>query len=108
MRRRVSGLVLAMVVCATVVVWTAIAGLSAKQCLDGQLDLQRGRAWSGASITEQGCEVTMDTGEVVLVPISAPPFEVGVAAALGFAAVGTVALGLVVQRARRPGADRIE
>jgi hypothetical protein len=104
MRLRIPGLLLAMVACATVAGWVATAGLRAKQCLEGQLDLQAGHAWSGASITGQGCEVTMATGQVILVPISAPPFEVGVAASIGFVALGAAALILLVRRARRPRA----
>jgi hypothetical protein len=105
MRLRIPALLLAMVACATVAVWVASDGLKAKQCLGGQLDVQQARAWSGASITDQGCEVIMATGEVVVVPISAPPFEVGVAAGLGCVALGTMALVLVTQRVRRPGAQ---
>jgi hypothetical protein len=97
-----------MLLCSTVAVWVAAAGFKAKQCLDGQLDLQRSWDWrgatseGGASINELGCEVTTPSGQIVLVPISAPPFEVGVAAVLGFVVLGAVALVVFVRRAQRP------
>lgn len=87
-----------MLVCAAVVVWTATAGLKAKHCLDGRLAVQQDFGWRGATITEEGCEVATTAGEVILVPIHGPPFEAGVAGALGFVALAVVVLVLLVRR----------
>jgi hypothetical protein len=94
-------LLLGMILCATVAFWAAMAGFTAKQCLDGGLNVQQDSDWRGAMITEEGCEVTTASGEVVLVPISGPPFGVGVASALGFAALGTLGLVVLVRRRER-------
>ncbi len=99
-------LLLAMLVCATVAGWVAMAGFKAKQCIDGQLAVQRGSDWRGAEISAQGCEVRMASGDIVLVPISAPPFEAGVVAVFGFIVLGLVAVIVVVRRTRRPP-DRV-
>jgi hypothetical protein len=95
-------LIFAMLVCATVAFWAASAGFKAKQCLDGRLEEQQNLAWRGATITGEGCEVTTASSEVVLVPISGPPFEAGIAGVLSFVVLGIVVLILLARRLRRP------
>lgn len=91
------GLLLGMVVCAGLGAWTVVALHRAKQCLDGDLDGDE-RATS-VGITEQGCEITTESGATVVIGIDGPPFEAGVAAALGFVVLG-LALVVVTARAR--------
>jgi hypothetical protein len=93
-------LLFGMLLCATVALWAAMAGFKAKRCLDGRLEVQQDSDWRGATITEEGCEVTTASGEVVLVPISGPPFEAGVAGALGFVALGIIVFVVFVRRVR--------
>jgi hypothetical protein len=91
-------LFIGMLLCGGLLVWAAVAGFKAKQCLEGQLHSD----WNGAVITERGCEVTTSSGEMVIVPISGPPFEAGVAGALGCVALGMAIVVVFVRRARRP------
>lgn len=94
-------LLLGMLLCATATIWAAMAGFTARQCLDGRLEVQRNSDWRGATITKKGCEVTSASREVVLVPIFGPPFEAGVAGALGFVAQGIIAFVVLVRRRGR-------
>jgi hypothetical protein len=91
------GIVLGMVLCAGLAVWAAVVGWRAKQCLDGKLHGDAPATSFG--ITERGCEITTDSGTVVI-PIDGPPFEVGVAAVLGVVVLG-LALVVVTVRSRR-------
>lgn len=104
LRRRRAVFVIALLVfatflCGCLAVWAAATNFKAKQCLDGQLYPHS----EGASITEQGCEITTTSGQTILVRISGPSFEVGVGAVLGF--VGLVVV-LVVFCLRYRGAFR--
>jgi hypothetical protein len=90
-------LVLGMVVCAALALWTAVTVHQAKRCLDGELRSDT----HGAGITERGCEITTISGETVLIPIQGPPFEVGVAAVFGFIVLVLLLLILVTRRDRR-------
>ena len=92
-------LLLGTLLCGGLAVWAATSGFKAKQCLEGELHPDR----NGASITERGCEVTTASGEQVLVPVPDPPFEAGVAGALGFVVLGaTTGVVLAKRRAGRP------
>lgn len=97
MAYRVGLLLVGMLISATLAGWSAMAGLQAKQCLDGQLPIQLEGEWRGAGIAERGCEVTMASGEVVVVPISGPSFETGVASALVFV-VSSVSVLVMLDR----------
>ena len=102
MRRRFAWvLVLGMVVCAALALWTAVRQFQAKRCLDGELRQDT----HGAGITEQGCEITTISGETVLIPIEGPPFEVGVAAVFGFMMLVFLLVILVTRRGRRTSSD---
>jgi hypothetical protein len=87
--------------CGGLAVWTVVAGFKAKQCLEGQLHAD----FDGATITGPGCEVTTTSGETVVVPLSGPPFEAGVAGALGFVVLGVATAVISVRRARRRWVD---
>jgi hypothetical protein len=95
-------LLIGMLLCGGLSVWAAAAGLEAKQCLEGQLHPD----FSGATITGRGCEVTTTSGETLVVPISGPPFEAGVAGALGFVVLGMATVVILVRRARRRSVDQ--
>jgi hypothetical protein len=86
-----------MVVCAGLAVWAGAVQWRAKQCLDGELNGDAPATSFG--ITERGCEITTDSGTVVI-PIDGPPFAVGVAAVLGFVVLGLI-LAVVTVRSRR-------
>ena len=86
-----------MVLCAGLALWAGAVQHRAKQCLDG--DLTGGLPATSMGITEQGCEVTTESGATVVIEIDGPPFEVGVAAVLGFVVLG-LALLVVTARAR--------
>jgi len=86
-----------MLVCAVLVVWSAVTNYRAKECLEGGHTFE----WHAASITENGCEVVKKTGEVVVMPISGPSFEAGVAGGVGFVALGSATATLLVRRGRR-------
>lgn len=90
-------LLLGTVVCAGLLVWAAATGYRAKQCLDGSLHSD----WTGISITERGCEVTTTSGELVLMPLTGPPFEVAVTAAFGLLVLGTASVVMLVRRGHR-------
>lgn len=87
--------------CGCLVVWSATAAHTAKQCLDGQLHAD----FDGAAMTERGCEVTTTAGETLVVPIF-PPFEAGVAGGLGLVVLGTAAVFTLALRPRRRPVDR--
>ncbi|MBC9726920.1 hypothetical protein [Streptomyces sp. TRM68367] len=91
-----------MLLCGGLFVWGVAAGLKAKQCLEGQLHPD----FNGATITGRGCEVTTTSGETLVVPISGPPFEAGVAGALGFVVLGMATVVMLVLRARRRSAHQ--
>ncbi|MFC9916536.1 hypothetical protein [Streptomyces sp. NPDC127197] len=95
-------LLIGMLLCGGLFVWAATAGLKAKQCLEGQLHPD----FNGATITGRGCEVTTTSGETLVVPISGPPFEAGVAGALGFVVLGMATVVMLVRRARRRSVDQ--
>jgi hypothetical protein len=94
-------LLLGVVLCAALALWTAVTNLQAKRCIDGELrsDIH------GAAITERGCEITTSSGKTVLVPIEGPPFEVGVAAVCGFIVL-VVLMVIVVTRRHRHTSSR--
>ncbi|MDI3402351.1 hypothetical protein [Streptomyces cavernicola] len=92
-----STLSLATLACGGLAVWAATAQYKAKQCLDGELH----SALRGASITEQGCEMTTASGSTILVPISGPPFEAALAGAAGFVVLGVAAWVVFLRHARR-------
>ncbi|GKQ41774.1 hypothetical protein [Streptomyces sp. A012304] len=91
-----------MLLCGGLFVWAAATGLKAKQCLEGQLHPD----FNGATITGRGCEVTTTSGETLVVAISGPPFEAGVAGALGFVVLGMATVVMLVRRARRWSVDQ--
>lgn len=90
-------LLMGMLLCGGLFIWAAVAGRKAKQCLEGELHPD----FNGATITGRGCEVTTASGETLVVPIAGPPFEVGVAGALGFVVLGVGTVVMLVRRARR-------
>ncbi len=90
-----------MVVCTSLALWSAVPQLQAKRCLEGDLRPDT----NGASITEQGCEITTISGETVLIPIEGTPFEVGVAAVFGFIILVLLLVILVARRDRRTARD---
>jgi hypothetical protein len=90
-------LLIGMLLCGGLFVWAAATNLQAKQCLEGQLHPD----FNGATITGRGCEVTTTSGETLVLPISGPPFEAGVAGALGFVVLGMTTVVMLVRRARR-------
>lgn len=83
--------------CGALSVWAAATGLKARRCLEGRLHSD----FNGAVITERGCEVTTTSGGTLVVPISGPPFEAGVAGALGLVVLGVAAVVVLVRRTRR-------
>ncbi|NBE52531.1 hypothetical protein GUY60_14065 [Streptomyces sp. YC537] len=83
-------------VCAGPVVGAVAAGHKAKECVDMRLH-PGGQA---ASVTERGCEIVTASGATVLVPISGPPFEAGVAGAAGFVVLGGATVTVWVRRGR--------
>lgn len=95
-------LLIGMLLCGGLFVWAAATNLKAKQCLEGQLHPD----FNGATITGRGCEVTTTSGETLVVPISGPPFEAGVAGALGFIVLGMATVVMLVRRARRRSDQR--
>ncbi|MGW0614986.1 hypothetical protein [Streptomyces sp. NPDC002788] len=94
-------LLVGMLLCGGLSVWAAAAGLKAKQCLEGRLHPD----YDGATITGRGCEVTTASDETLVVPISGPPFEAGVAGALGFVVLGMASAVILVRGARRRSVD---
>ncbi|MFV2119426.1 hypothetical protein ACE14D_13655 [Streptomyces sp. Act-28] len=98
MRLSIGGaLFIGSLLCGALFVWAAATGLEARRCLEGQSRPD----FDGAVITERGCEVTTTSGETLVVPISGPPFEAGVAGALGFVVLGTATAVTLVRRALR-------
>lgn len=95
-------LLVGMLLCGGLFVWAAAAGRKAKQCLEGQLHPD----FNAATITGRGCEVTTTSGEILVVPISGPPFEAGVAGALGFVVLGMANVLMLVRRARRRSVEQ--
>ncbi|GAB2766063.1 hypothetical protein [Streptomyces bullii] len=95
-------LLIGMLLCGGLFVWAAATNLKAKQCLEGQLHPD----FNGATITGRGCEVTTTSGETLVVPISGPPFEAGVAGVLGFLVLGMATVVMLVRRARRRSGQR--
>jgi hypothetical protein len=93
------GLVLGLALCAGLALWAGTVQSRAKQCLDGDLDGDK-RARS-RGITEQGCEITTESGATVVIQIDGPPFEVGVAAVLGFVVLGLVLVVVTIRSRRR-------
>lgn len=95
-------LLIGMLLCGGLVVWVAATALKARQCLEGQLHPD----FDGATITGRGCEVTTTSGETFVVPISGPPFEVGVAGALGCVALVVASVVVLGRRARRRSVEQ--
>jgi hypothetical protein len=99
MRPRLAwGLLLGMVVCASLALWSAVPQLQAKRCLVGDLRPDT----NGASITEQGCEITTISGKTVFIPIDGPPLEVGVASVFGFLVLALLLAIVLIRRAGTP------
>jgi hypothetical protein len=99
MRRRLAwGLLLGMVVCASLALWSAVPQLQAKRCLEGDLRPDT----NGASIIEQGCEITTISGKTVFIPIDGPRFEVGVASVFGFFVLALLLAIVLIRGAGRP------
>ncbi len=86
-----------------VTAWGARDLLVAKRCLDGDL---RTQGWSGATITEQGCEIATKDGGTILVSLHGPAFEWFLAAALvtvlSLSAMVGVILAHLARRNRHP------
>ena len=92
-----------MVACAALAFWAAVPQFQAKRCLDGTL--HGGTQDASRGITERGCEIVTDSGATVVKAITGPPFEVGVAAVVGFIASGFVLTVVTIRSRRRPEGD---